>query len=316
MLRRLRYVIAVLSVYPILQGAAALYLYWEFSKVPNLETAPRMPNVRLLSAATLPAAVRSFVSNTATGERDVVLLAGDSQFYGYFLAATDTVVRYLQEELRDTQVINASMIGAETRYPLIALKNTLAAGITPRVVVVAVNPSSAASRDMRETDPKFLPLPMALFFAHESGELLVDLAKKAIRAKRWEFDLHYAKSAPPGDGTYQVAALKPTYYRPELSAIAEANLRDFLQWSDGKVPKLILVASPHHYQPYLAPPYSYKWDTGPVMRKYISICREFAHVVCLDLASEFGRERFHDIIHLNKGGHQEMARRLAAEIRR
>lgn len=315
MVWRLRYVIALLSVYPILQLAGALFFYKQFSAVPHIEAAPRLPNVRLLPRTVERAAVRSFLLRTATGPKDVVLIAGDSQFYGYFLAATDTVGRFLQEELGDAKVINASRIAASTRYPLSVLKNSVGAGITPRVLVFSVNPAVAGSSASEGTDPPALQLPMALLLARGTSELFVDLAKRAIRSKRWEFDMHNPKSTPPGDGSYQVAALKEDYYPGEMSPAAEADLRELLQWTAGRVDRVVMVASPHHYEPYLMPPYSYNWDTAGIIQKYLRICREFRHAICLDMSQAFGRDRFHDVIHLNRGAHEELAHRIASALR-
>lgn len=315
----IRYLLALLAVYPLLQLISAAFFAIEFFAMPAGQTSLRLPNVRVLPPSVEHSALKSYfdeVKDLADG-KPVVLIAGDSQMYGYFLSAPDTVGAFLEKELPGVSVVNASKVAADHVHSLNALKEAIAEGLRPNVLVVNVTAASylqtARSNAVDERGVR-LGLPIALALDPKTSELFVDLVRRSLLSNRWMFDIHDRVSSPPGDGTYQLAALKADHFPSSLEPEAERDFRELLHWSAGKVKQVVIVASPHYYAPYLAPPYSYSWNTTPVVRRYMEICHEYPHAVCLDLSRRYGREDFHDVIHLTRDGHRKLAHEIAASL--
>ena len=315
--RHLAYLAALLGMYVVLRIVAAGVFYVEFRAVPWLDLAPRMPNVRALPPEIRQAAVRSFLSEVADAapdDRPWILVAGDSQLYGYFLPSTDTMPRFLQEELPGSRVVNASRISGGFSHARFVLHAAADLGKRPRALVVGANPAIAAQRDQ---EPRSLggPLPLALFLTTEISERFVDLAWQKLHQGRWTLDLHDQVFSAPGDGTYQLAALEPHYYPKSTRPDVERQLRELLADAREGADHVVMIVHPHYYRPYLSAPYWYDWDTSQIAARYMAICSEFANAICLDLSRRFGTDRFHDVVHLNRQGHRELARIVADALR-
>lgn len=315
------YLLLMAAVYGAARVGAALFFFFAIEPGPALEGWNRMANAWTVPAESQAALLRSFLARAKedhdrSGRRDAVLVAGDSQFYGYYLPAPRTMAARLAEELPGTSVYNASRLSGSYAWSQAALESAIAEGLTPRVLVVNANPATLGDTGPAGGSVAFpRSLLASLLFADETWARAVEVFRARLRAAAPPFDPYDRRPVAPGDGTYQLTALARDYYPPAMPRFASQSLRALLDASRGKVELIVVVASPHHYAPYNEAPFRYGWDTAPSVREAMAICAEYAHAACLDLSTAFGRESFHDVVHLNEAGHRRLAAEIAAAIR-
>jgi hypothetical protein len=79
--------------------------------------------------------------------------------------------------------------------------------------------------------------------------------------------------------------------------------------------RAVVFIAPQALEAFLA----YGYDVGAVesaMGRALDICRKHRTFVCLDLLGALPKDAFFDITHLNRRGHEQLARVLVAEIER
>lgn len=307
--------------YALARVAAALYLHAEIEPGPGLDRWNRIANVWAMPRGAHEAALRSFLARASqhharSGRKEVVLVAGDSQLYGYFLPAPGTVAAFLAGELPRASVYNASKLSGTYGWARRALQEAIDGGLSPRVLVVDANPATQEGSG-QEPGRWLRPqgLLASLLATDETLAIAADALRSRMRGGPPRLDLYDARQVPPGDGSYVVMGLRQDYYPRQWPPEVADSLRALLEDSRGKVDLLVVVASPHHYAPYNEAPYRYGWDTAPIVRESMALCAQYAHAACLDLSTAFGREYFHDVVHLNEAGHRRLAAEIAAAIR-
>lgn len=320
-MRKARYLLVMALVYVAARVAAAAYVAHEIDSGPDMARWNRIANVRVLPEGAQEAALRSFLARAGAhharaGRPEAILVAGDSQLYGYFLAAPRTAAAFLAEELPRASVYNASRIAGSYAWTQWALEAALDEGLEPRILVLNVNPATRGGSGQRPAGPILSSSPfLSLLRANETLGIAGDAIRSRTRRGAPPFDPYDLRAVPPGDGTYGVIALQEDYYPRRLPAYVADTFRSLLEYSRGKVELVVVFASPHHYAPYNEAPYRYGWDTSGIVRDSLAICRQFAHALCLDYSTAFGRELFHDVVHLNEEGNRRLAAMLAAAIR-
>jgi len=299
---------------------AAAHFAWEVRSGPGPDSWNRIVNVRSFPERTQEALLEDFLvrargDHGASGRRDVILVAGDSQLYGYYLPAPKTAAALLRAEVPGASVYNASRLSGSYSWSRAALERAIDNGLAPRVLVVNANPAMQIAPPVAGEAALSRHLLASLVLANETLGMFVDVLRGWGRKDAPPFDPYDKLQVPPGDGSYRVAALARDYYPSRLPAGVAEGLQSLLEHSRGKVELVVVVASPHHYAPYNEAPFRYGWDTGPVVRESMAICSRFANAACLDLSGAFGREYFHDVVHLNEAGQRLLAARIAAAIR-
>lgn len=315
------YLLWIALAYFLARVGSAVFIYLQVEPGPPMPGWNRIANVWSLPRTAHESCLRTFAARAAEDHRrtrreGAILVAGDSQFYGYFLPAQKTVASLLRDELPGMSVYNASKLSGTYSWTRLALAGALEEGLAPSVLVLNVNPAVQGS----VPEERGLPLVSrhllaALMETRETLGMAHDAFQAAVRSEVLPFDPYDLRAVPPGDGTYQVTALKKDYYPGKLPAQVAESLKALLEYSRGRVELVVVVASPHHYAPYNEAPYRYGWDTAPIVRESMALCAAYAHAVCLDESTAFGREYFHDVVHLNEAGHRRLAAKIAAAIR-
>lgn len=314
------YLLVIALMYVAVRIVAALFLAWEIRSGPGLDTWNRIVNVRVFPERTQEALLDEFLARAredhdASGRRSAILVAGDSQLFGYYLPAPKTVAALMQAGMPDASVYNASRLSGTYSWSQAALRTAIDNGLAPRVLVVNANPAIQMSGPVDGAGMLSRQFPVSLVLANETLGAFVDVLRGWARKGAPPFDPYDQRPVPPGDGSYHVASLGRDYYPVRLPEGVAGGLRSLLAYSRDKVELVVVVASPHHYSPYNEAPYRYGWDTAPIVRELMAICSQFAHAACLDRSTAYGREYFHDVIHLNEAGHRRLAKEIAAVIR-
>jgi len=315
------YILWIALAYVLARAGSAVFIYLQVEPGPAMPGWNRIANVWSLPRTAHESSLRTFAARAAEDHRrsrreGAILVAGDSQLYGYFLPAQKTAASFLRDELPGMSVYNASKLNGTYSWTRLAMANVLDEGLAPRALVLNVNPAiQGGAPEGRGLPLVSRHLLAALLETRETLGMVHDTFQSAVRSEVLPFDPYDLRAVPPGDGTYQLIALKKDYYPSKLPAQVAQSLRALLEFSRGTVELVVVLASPHYYAPYNEAPYRYGWDTGPVVREAMAICSEYAHAACLDLSTAFGRELFHDVVHLNEAGHRRLAAEVAAVIR-
>lgn len=105
-------------------------------------------------------------ADSLRGERNVVVVLGDSVLWGYKIRAEDAMPALLQRRLPHDHVLNLSYEGGSTTNSEILVRYLLARGIRPRLVIFNVN-----SKEMNPADSAFRRLEPAV---EEAARPLLD----------------------------------------------------------------------------------------------------------------------------------------------
>lgn len=314
------YLLVVALAYLVVRIVAAVFFVWVVHSGPGLDSWNRIANVWLFPEPTREALLDDFLSRAkedhkASGRRDVILVAGDSQLYGYYLPAPKTAAARLQALVPGASVYNASRLSGSYSWAYSALKSAIDSGLAPRVLVVNANPAIQGTGPIGDKGILSRWFMGSLVAADGTLGLFVEVLRGMGRKGAPPFDPYDELQVPPGDGSYLVASLGRDYYPAQLPRSVASGLESLLAHSRGKVDLVVVVASPHHYAPYNEAPFRYGWDTRPIVRESMAICARFAHAACLDLSQAYGREYFHDVVHLNEKGQRRLAAEIAEAIR-
>lgn len=301
-----RYLLVLVGVYPVMRLAGAL-LVAALCLQADLRSGNRIPDLRLLPEAAQEAALRSLFSAAAgaRGSSPWVLVTGDSQVLGHTLEAAETFSGELSRRLPEFAVLNAAKMGTDFRWVRTVLEAALAEGRPPRALVFNANPQK---KTPRAPEPQLAPRSLVLSLA-ASNETLAALPA-LLRA-----DFYFRHPVRQAPGKFHRVPLPADFFPARLPAQDESELRALLSRTAGTVPRVVVILAPHETAPYAEPPFSYAWDTAPVVARLREICQSFAHATCLDAARSFDRRHFHDVVHLEAEAHRTLGREVARVLR-
>jgi hypothetical protein len=299
--------------------ASALY-FGSLLRELDVREWKRLPNVRAVPQAVEVAVVRHFAreaaaDHAASGRRQRVLMIGDSQLFGYFHPAGNVVSAHLGRLLPEASVYNMAKVGASAGWLDATLRHALAEGLRPDVLVINANPGTNSDLDSSQREWASRSPEFAFLVCGECTRTAAKLLRDKWEGTFRQPDLLDRHNVPPGDGSFQMAQVRKNYYRAEHAALLSAGIVRVLARAQREGIRAVVYVSPHWYAPYNQPPYSYGWDTEPLLRRVLDDCRKFDHAICLDPTPAFARGHFHDLIHLNPQAHEALAAMLAPHVR-
>jgi len=300
-----RYLLVFAGVYPVLRLLACAAVFWICGQV---EQGPgrRVPDLRVLPSQAQHAALRFYLrqANEQGDGKGLIVVSGDSQVYGHSVAAAETFAAVVGKERPESTVINVAKLGASYAWVRQAVEAAREEGIALDTLIFNANPlnHSVAPHTTQHVPENFF------------ASLLLSQATMAAFFTIFGSDFFFRRPAGPAAGTFQLVNLPDRYFAARLSPETEAEFRSVLDLSAHSVRRVVVVLSPHFYEPYNREPYAYGWDTTAVVRRYREICESYRHALCLDVSTEFAQGYFVDAVHLNREGHRVLGRRIACAM--
>lgn len=300
-----QYLLVFACVYPALRLLACTAV---FLICGQIEQGPgrRVPDLRALPSETQHAALRFYLRQASdqAGGKGLIVVSGDSQVYGHSVAAVETFAAVVGKERPESTVINVAKLGASYAWVRQAIEAAREEGIVLDTLIF----NAAPLNDVVAPEvPQYAPesLFTSLLLSHRTTAAFFTIIGS---------DFFFRHPAGPAAGAFQLVNLPGGYFAARLRPETEAEFRSVLDTSARSVRRVVVILSPHFYEPYNRAPYAYGWDTTPVVRRYREICESYRHALCLDVSTEFGQGYFVDALHLNREGHRVLGGRIAAAM--
>lgn len=315
------FLIASFGLYMLLRVALAGYCSLAL-RFQDVETKNRLANLRILPTDGVLDVIDTYCSNIRS-DRSNVLFFVDSQTYGYSLPPQDTCASILQRmpEVREAiySVHNLAIIDGRFRDSIQILKALECSGKKTACILLSTNPTHFVKRPPLSTDDEYyVPLKASghsifssLIFTREDVFALTAASWRNTR-KFHPVDLFDDLLIGPENfafaevGRSYCADLDPQSVLPDLV--------DLIKLAKKNAGRVIFYTQPRHYADYLKPPYDYGWNPKPVDDAVLATARELKCDVVLDLSDAFPRDFFIDLIHLNRRGHEALAKTLLPHI--
>lgn len=296
---------------------AALAMEWQ-----DIDSKNRLANIRLVPREVVPTVVDAYTAKLKRNRKNVILL-GDSQTYGFTRPVSSTwggLLNTMPPIARaGFSVHNLAVINGTFRDSVRILESVAARGVAVHAIVLSTNPTHFQKSASLAPEADFYILrqqerPSVFVSLLWTKQNVFDLTGLTWRTVRKLHPVDFFDDTKRFSENFVLADVGRDYCSNLDTTARMPDLKELIHVARKMAQQLILFTQSRYYADYFKAPYHYEWAPAAVDSEVVKVGQAGRCDVVLDLANEFPRDHFNDLIHLNQRGHEAMAKIIASHL--